>query len=113
MSVSVNEFEFALESLFGNDTQYKLLKVKPWRDYDSSDKKQVGYKYQVLELERGIRLDVKVTGDIPAIKNEDLLKAAAPVFVTFVGSRASFYGDSLWKCDITVQADRCVIKAKT
>jgi hypothetical protein len=117
MGLSLGDFNFSLDTLFGMTTQFKLLKVTEWREFDegkqTGDKKLLGHKYQVADLEKVVKFNVKVEGATPVITNEDVLKATAPIFVTFTKTRASFYGKSLYDCDISVTAESVVIKGKS
>jgi hypothetical protein len=112
MSLSLNDFAFSLETLFGNNPRFLLKKVAPWYEFDeiqSNPKKQLGHKYTVANMELVVKITVKVADNQPVISNEDLLKNPTPVYVTFNGSRASFYGRSLYDCDLSVTAEKAVI----
>jgi hypothetical protein len=53
-------------------------------------------------------VDVKVLGDlIPIIDNAEVRKSPKnkPVLVTFEDTTVTFYGDSLWACNISVTAE--------
>jgi hypothetical protein len=114
--MSIADFDFTLESLFGANTQYQLKKVSEWREFDESrapeDKKVLGFKYQVAELDQVVKFVVKVAEASPVITNEDLQKSASPVFVTFANSRAKIYGKGLYDCDLSVTAEKAIIKSK-
>ena len=124
--LSVGDFNYTLESLCGVGTQFRLKKVSPLHEYietDEVDKKgakkkkkgnknnkkgeQIGFKYSVVASEIGVKFDVKVEGDtVPIIENTDIKKSANPILVTFEDTYASFYGDSLWVCNLSVTAGK-------
>lgn len=110
MSLSLGDFNFTLQTLFGGNSQFQLKKVSPWYEFDanhtSDTKKQLGTKYQVADLKLVIKFDVKVPNNTPIIDNEALQKSATPVFVTFGNNKVSFYGKSLFECSLSVVAER-------
>jgi len=117
MGLRVNDFKYTLDGLFGANAQLQLKQVSPWYAYDennkSSEKKQLGYKYLMAELEHVVKFTVKVEGEIPVISNEELQKTSSPVYASFVNSKVSFYGNSLYDCDLSVTAEKILIKGKS
>jgi hypothetical protein len=115
MGISINDFSHNLKSLFGDNPKLELLKVADWREFteNSRDKgAKLGYKYQVVSREYVVKFNVKVAQDKPVITSEELEKTPAPVLVSFGDSKVSFYGESLYNCDLSVTAESIKIAVK-
>jgi len=114
MGVSIrDDFNFTLDSLFGANAQFQLKKASIWYEYDDDKKQttdtQLGYKYQVIHRENVVKFDVKVDSKTPIISVSDLRRARNPIFVTFTNTSVSFYGKSLYDCDLSVFAEEITI----
>jgi hypothetical protein len=125
--LSVNDFTYTLDSLCGEGTQFRLKKVAPLHEtLEEVDKKSgeiitkkgkvIGCKYTVVDSDNGVKFAVKIEGDIvPIIENTEVRKAPKdkPILVTFEGTTASFYGDNLWACNLSVSAEKINIVSVT
>jgi len=113
MGLSVNEFNHTLNSLFGEKKQFKLLKVSEWRDFDGDDRdidrRLLGYKYLVADLDMIIKFHIKIEGDTPIITNEEVQSTEVPISVCCPDSIVKFHGPSLFNCDISVTAKKIVL----
>ena len=116
MSIAVNDFEHTLDSLCGVNAQFELRNVFAWfeskdknKDNDDNEKKQLGYKYQVKNRDLAVKFDVKVESETPIISALDLRKSPTRINVTFTNTRASFYGNSLYDCELSAFAEKIAI----
>lgn len=116
MALQVSDFDFTLDSLFGANAQFQLKKVSEWREFgegnQNEDKKLLGYKYQVANLDLVVKFTVKVESPTPVVSNDEVQKSPNPIYISFTNSRAVFYGKSLYDCDISVTAEKAIIKQK-
>jgi hypothetical protein len=125
MGFAIGDLELTLEKIFGANAQFRLKKVSPWQEYDedvgedSNEKEKekktrplLGYKYHVVYQDFGIKFVVKVEEPVAAIENQDIQKSASHVMVSFPNAAVGFYGKGLWDCDMSVTAEKVIIKNK-
>jgi hypothetical protein len=126
--MSVNDFPHTLESLCGEGTLFKLKSVAPWHEYndvlDEKDEpkfgddgkkitvkgKCIGCKYTVVDCNLAVKFVVKIGGSTsPIIENVTIRKTKEPIMVEVGEHYASFYGNSLYDCDLGVEAESITI----
>jgi hypothetical protein len=126
--MSVNDFPHSLESLCGEGTLFKLKSVAAWFEYNEVlDEKgepklnekgekitvkgeQLGFKYTVVDCDLVVKFTVKIRGGTaPIIENATVRKTKESIMVKFGESSASFYGDNLYSCSLSVEAESVAI----
>ncbi len=103
MAFNLEHAELTIYHIIGNSTPI-VKGVSPWTDFET--KKPLGWKYDILILEKGIRFTAKVRETEPSVSSEEITTAASPYIVTdFEGEMMTLYGSDLRNVNITFTAD--------